>query len=86
MYGNTQDDESIDLKPATVNLVHDKSLGLICSLLSDESLYLFCPAYGPVYMQARLHPGLTENGRPRLLTEMLHAHQDAVRAHSLAKA
>ena len=86
----TQDHENVDLKPAmasldietsslvheTTNLVHDASSGLICSLVSN----------GPVYMRARLQHGLTENGGPRLLAEMLHAHQNAVIAYSLADA
>ena len=95
-----QDHENIDLKPATVildidtsslvhetlPLVHNESSGLICILVSDESLCLICPAYDPVYLRARLQPGLIENGRPRLLAEMLHGHQNAVRAYSLAEA
>ena len=58
-----QDHENIDLKPATVildidtsslvhetlPLVHNESSGLICILVSDESLCLICPAYGPAY-------------------------------------
>ena len=82
MYTTTQDHENVDLKPATVKLVHDKSLGLICSLVSNECLCLYCLGYIP----ARLHPGLTKNRRPRLLAEKLHAHQDKVRAYSPADA
>ena len=74
----------------TSNLDHDKRSGLICSLVSDKSLRLICPAYSPVYsqvyMRARLQPGLTEKIKPRLLSEMLHTHQDKVRAYSPADA
>ena len=86
MCANTIENENINLKPATVNLVHDKGSCLICSLDSGECLCLYCPAFGPVYMQAELQLRLTENPRPRFLAQILHAHRDAVRAHSLAEA
>ena len=61
MYVTTQDHGNVDLKPATAslvhettNLVHDKSSDLTGSLISDKSLCLICPAYGPVYIRASL--------------------------------
>ena len=86
MCANTQDYENVDPKPATMNLVDDKGSCLICSLIFDECLCLYYPAFGLVYMQAELHPGLTESRRPRFLAQMIHAHRDAVKAHSLAEA
>ena len=80
MYATTQDHKNIDLKPATMNLVHDESSGLNCSLVSNECSCLYCPDY----LRERLHPGLTKNRRLRLLAQMLHAHQDEVRAYSPA--
>ena len=62
MYVTTLGHENADLKPATVNLVHDKSTDLDCSPVSNENLRLFCPAQGPVYRRARVKPRLTETG------------------------
>ena len=55
MYGTTQDHVNVDLKPATVNMVHDESLGLICSLVSNED---FVPVL------TGLRPGLHASETP----------------------
>ena len=99
MCVTTQYHKNVDLKPATAsldietlclehetaNLVHDASSGLICSLFSDKSLCLSCPSYDEC-TRARLQPGLTKVGRSRLIAEILHVHQDEVRAYSPADA
>ena len=89
MCVTTQDHENFDLKTAaasldiqtssleheTTNQDNDASLDLTYSLVSNESLCLSCPAYDES-TQTSLHPGLTEDGEPSLIVEMLHIHQD----------
>ena len=80
---------SLDIKTSSLEheatiLDHKTSLGLICSLVSNNSLCLSCLAYNEC-TQARLQPGLSKDGRPQLIAEMLHVHLDEVRAYSLAQ-
>ena len=60
MFITTQDHKNVDLMPAvasldieTSNLVHAANSSLFCSLISDESLRLSCPAYGQPTTSAR---------------------------------
>ena len=79
--------ENIDIKPATASLdVETTSLKHeTYSLVSNKSSFLSCLAYNES-TRTRLQPGLTEDRRPSFIAEILHIHQEEVRAYIRADA